>query len=381
MDLITVQNVSGTLISCGDWKPLFKARARSEDYHGEDRDKYEKELLERVLGDKEMKITENDYPFTFGPEVQQWVIWMREEIDVMGIYQKVVKENPGCDVIVSVNKPEYRSIKTINHCHALIKPRSIPSKLLKLTIYHRHAHRSPIVSIPKLGRIINKGSIINKGLEASLQFGKDLANIYDLKHLTLTAYSSPVNRCHETLDKIMEGLGKRAFMNINTDLIIMPDCIPTLEGHDSLVNECQEVLNKIEEVLGKIDMWNGLFETVLCLRTELTAYCDMGVNVREMLGDLYEELERVSTVVMNLVCKDYIDNNPYLVSRLLPFSKEGLTICATHDITLFPFVKYFSSKYNYPIDLEFPEYLSNLRIEQWTDGVERIYYNNRLFVG
>lgn len=84
-----------------------------------------------------------------------------------------------------------------------------------------------------------------------------------------------------------------------------------------------------------------------------------------------------------LVCEIYNNNFQYLsweydeiIKKIIINNSKHKIIC-THDNFIFLLVKWFAIKNGNLNLLHLPEYLSNIRIESWTDGY-RVYYDNLL---
>jgi hypothetical protein len=69
-----------------------------------------------------------------------------------------------------------------------------------------------------------------------------------------------------------------------------------------------------------------------------------------------EEIEQIISYFENLNC--------------------NLIMYSTHNTLVFILAKYLSFINNINFDFELPSYLSNIRIEEWSDGIIKIYYNN-----
>ena len=472
MQFKTIEGSAMMVIKKGFWRVNFKDRQNDIYFDPNSRTLYETDLRDRLFSDNadEIVINKNTYPFNLCDSAnEQYVIWIRDKINdpEIGFIVKIIEEKfPEMDHLIYVNKPMYRSIKSILHYHCIIKPKSEPAYLKKLTIFHRHANRYPIIksetfepavllsqnprstspsadksasskvepavllsqnplstspsadksASSKVERVLS-GNNFNESMEhdsdakllpighfKSLQFGKDIKQIYLLEDYIVADaiyLTSPKTRCKETMYNIINGL------TINKDKIEIHECTklifnPTdydLEAAkdndiiDTLFDEYYGLVNKLESIIklygnyyisgndtdkkGKLLSLVKIYE----YHTAIQCYGDLGVNISDFVDDqleieLNESTEKVCNILYHCcqltfsdVFKDLIDYTNNFDCKLL--------MCSTHDSLILPLAKYLAYLNKNTLDLELPCYLSNVRIEEWSDGIIRIYYNNR----
>lgn len=378
MIFVTVENVSSHLIKKGIWRPLFKERFNSY-YNEQNRQEYELDLQNRLFShnNDEIIILENSYPFIYGENEKQYVIWIKNENNDPGINQIVTMINdkfPEKDYIVHLNKMIHRSIKTILHYHAIIKEPSKPINLKKLIIFHTY------------------GSGLS--FSDSVQFGKDIREIYQLDNIFLSKIfysSSPDNIYIETKNGILKGLKIHTniihFMNhYNIEIMekieqIEQMNIPEL---DNIYNECIDVLDQMkistrdDKLCPQFIISNTKHDKKILLliyfyehRTNLRCYLD---SVEKM-----DQIEKLSKKILNILCHyfqiiyfDWV--NKIIVDSI--YLENDFIIYSANDIFIFVLAKYFAEKNGNDIDLELPNMLSNIRIEEWDDGIIKIHYDN-----
>ncbi len=63
----------------------------------------------------------------------------------------------------------------------------------------------------------------------------------------------------------------------------------------------------------------------------------------------------------------------HIIESVNNYDKK-LILCSSHDSLISIIAKYYAIDNNIYDDLELPHYLSNVRIEQWSDNIIRIFY-------
>lgn len=408
MKFKTIDIMSKKLIYKGKWKPLFKSRLY--DKYNNDKMNYEEILRQKIFEktDSEIVIIINGYPFNLGPDLIQYVVWIRnKDPGIMTIQNIVESTYPNTDYIIYENTYENKSIKSIIHYHLILRVHVYPSysnlklELNKLIIYNRHAHRYPIAKIPRfesmLGNIINglsydhNANLLPIGHELSSQFGFEIKNIYQLNYQFIKncrLISSPIRRCKDTLYAICEGLGLEDFkINIDNNLFI--DFISQIKNMENTINfkAIRESTNNLLEKFMKHENTkiNGFsnYEYLLKLydyTCSFIAYQDLGIDVKNLINqELYHEMMINSKIIYNLLSdihfKIFEDKFKSIINDAVN-CPNNLIIGSTHDIWIFSMLKYLCNKNNLEHLFEVPEYLANIRIEKWNDGVIRIFYNN-----
>ena len=146
MEFKSIEKTSITIRKRGFWRPLFKFRYRESYFDKTTRSEFENKLSHDVFGtsNADIVITRNAYPFPFDDGIEQYVVWIKDkDPGIENIKTVIEKMYPGFDYLVSINKPEYRSIKSILHYHLLLRSPVSSIKLKKLIVFHRHGNRSP----------------------------------------------------------------------------------------------------------------------------------------------------------------------------------------------------------------------------------------------
>jgi len=367
MEFKTLNNLAAISIIKGHWKPMFKFRFNDTYFDINKREQYEKDLRIRLFQNNihNIVITPNEYPFNFGDGIIQLVIWIRKtDPGIKTITDIIEKLYPDMDYNIIINKIQARSIKSILHYHAVLKIHDMPFCLKKLIIFHMNSDELS-------GRTLTRLSPM--GHKHATKFGSDLRRVYQLDDLflqniyCLSAYSL---QCRETMEDILDGLSaKKSHAHImSTDILnfkidpIIYQSVAHLPIYKSKLSEYMPLLTQLNE-LTKIDHQNQL----------ISLYLYRSVIKSD------KEVELATTNSYNLICQHYqdliSDYLEYLISFIINLS-SNMVLCSTYDHMVFMVAKYFASKNGIENDLELPGLLSNVRIEQWSDGITRIFYNN-----
>ena len=418
MNFEVIGITSTILYKKGSWKPLFKSRFNDTYFDHSKRDAYESDLRTRIFGytndetnNKEVVVDLNAYPFNFGNDIKQYVIWFKNTPSYSPeIIDKIINEHfPDEDCIVYLNKPINRSIKSIDHCHCIIKNPSPEIFLKKLIILHRHANRPPLISSKTFEKIMGNDpdnirdkncDLLPIGIENSVLFGKRIKEIYNLnsEFFSNAIYlSSPYHRCRQTLLAIISGLevdsqpcltdSKKLKQNFFENFSIKKIKIIGQE-YEKYVN----LLNKVEDILCVVgikypeqcSIINKIryLENLYTYHSTLQCYFNMGVDTDKYIDkNTQNELADATKYIHNLSYHDYqlASHNKIkrFISEVVNLDRK-LIICSTHDTLIFMLVKYLEHVNGINFNLELPDYLSNIRIEYWSDDSVRIFYNNFL---
>ena len=93
----------------GFWRPFFKKRIGGSYFNHNERNEYENNLRNRLFDNNtnNIIISENSYPFNFGENVEQYVIWIRD-----------INEDPGIEKISELIKNKYPNKDyLVSHVH------------------------------------------------------------------------------------------------------------------------------------------------------------------------------------------------------------------------------------------------------------------------
>ncbi|MEM0354243.1 MAG: histidine phosphatase family protein [Thermoplasmata archaeon] len=398
----------------GYWKPMFKFRYNDDYFDKSRREEYEKNLRTKLfsreyLSDgqkydwKDIVITKNLYPYIFGDEVEQYIVWIKErDPGIKNIARIVGYLFPNYDYNIMMNMPEEQSIKSIIHYHVIIKKPSTSFCLKKLIVFHRHGNREPIFKFPiiEILRDLNFGlnpnaQLLPIGRKNSFQFGHDLRKIYNLDKTFLenSIYlTSPLSRCRETLENIIRGLGGNNTIIILEDLLTHIDSglveILDLPQLDSLYRNYKCSFDKIKRIFcihpSTEDTWKSKFNFIYDIYNyycSLQCYRDLGIDISQYIDESLESLfGKMAKKCYNFICHYNQIFSRKSIKRIITFTRKlnkKLVLCSTHDTLIFTLAKYYASKYHISFDLNLPNYLSNIRIEEWSDGVTRVFYDNQ----
>jgi phosphohistidine phosphatase SixA len=273
------------------------------------------------------------------------------------------------------------------------------SCLTHLIIIHRHANKE-LLDINSNDADIK---LLPIGHKKSMQFGIDIKLAYALNNEFMSDaifLTSPKIRCRETINGIINGLGLSDPIIHESDKLTFG-----LSGENALEKACtdeniillfdkyDDITRKVESILpinhpgtdtidGPVGKLLILFQ--LCDYYDLLqCYQDVKKNKYydgQFKIDLDAAVKKIRNVLSHYYQLTYHNVFAELIDHVISLPNK-LIICSTHDSVLFPLVKYLSyssNQNNDNNDLELPNYLSNIRIEEWSDGMIKIYYDNLL---
>lgn len=398
MEFRTVDNSAKEIIHKGTWMPLFKSRFSDNYYDQNKRSEYETNLRNKIFkNNSDIVISKNGYPFNIGDNYKQYVIWIKDyhkDPGLKEIIRLIEEKYPSDDYIIYINLYEHRSIKSILHYHAILKQPSEPSFLEKLVVFHRHGNREPILKIPIFENKIkhnyqhNDAVLLQIGHKNAYDFGSDLKKIYkmDEKFLSKSVFlSSPVIRCTETIQNIINSLGIKKNIVPSEELKfgICDELNSQSEKNILFRKEYEAILNELDNKFGMAHYFKSSPRRLMDLydyHSSVQCYRDMGANIEEILDkDTEEKINIASKEIYNMT-SHY--NQKVMANELVDIIlgtlsiPTNLVVCSTHDTLIFVLVKYIASKNNIVHNFDLPHYLSNFRIEKWSNGIIRIFYNN-----
>ena len=377
----------------GYWKPLFRTRYNNNYFNLSSRSVYEQNLRTELFSEGgDIVIRANNYPFNLGNDLKQYVVWIKDEDPGIDKVSEVVqKQFPNMDYDIFINSPDIRSIQSICHYHAIIKEPSVAAHLSKLLILVRHGNREPILKLgvieAKLGGsagMNHEPLLLPSGHENAIKFGSDIKTIYQLNDEFLSSVcmvSSPAVRCRQTMEGVVKGLG------ISPGITDCPQL--RVDNNDYVADLKLDGLDQYQDLY--LDICNALGTDpnpklyplkLYYIYCSLVCYQDMGIDIKEYITEeTWQKLVAAATHTYNgvqhqhqFVFRSEIES---IIDHMLNLDKK-LVIGCTHDTLILMICKYFSHKFNIKFDYELPHYMSNIRIEEWTDNTRRIYYNNWL---
>lgn len=399
MEFKTALSMAEISLVCGFWKPLFKTRLGNNYADFSKRDELEKTLHRELFGNntETVIIAHNKYEFNLGPGYKQYVIWCRDNLIMVDhAYDIAKKLFPNSDYHIVLNKSHLRSIKSIYHYHLVTKiHQAIPSKLKHLIIFNRHANRTPIMFFPQIENILGNvrqsypdnptANLTDLGRSMAKKFGSELLNIYELDNAFVENncfISSPFDRCIDTVNEIANGMG------IIEPRIQISDILRfKLNRSDYLEDSSDKIIGIISSLNNRLGTNVEPLGSVLYdFLSSMRCYEDVGINFEEIFGkdfinDFTLETKYHYNLMSDFFSRHYGGALCTIINSIISNtinSNINLSICSTHDHLIFIMMKYLTRLNNFidkNLELELPEYLSNIRIEIWTDET-RIYYNN-----
>jgi NADPH-dependent 7-cyano-7-deazaguanine reductase QueF-like protein len=376
--------------SQGFFKPEFKYRDNKK-YASDRGNDYEKQLLLKLFSNNDpVVITKNKYPYVYSEIKNQYVIWVNPSMNVSikTISEEIAKYIKNKDFILYLNSYHNRSIKTIIHYHLMTKPLNlIPALLVKMIILTRHANRYPIVHFDifhnKHIKDNDSGLLTQRGKDNSIQFGKNIKKIYDLKNNSYTFLSSPYQRCIDTIKGIKVGLKVNVktiikdYLKFRVSKEIISDTNNIIK---KLFSNNKDLINKIENKFG-VSIKNNVYK-LKEISSSVTSYQDQNIDILKIANcdnKLYDE-------IVNLIEYVYFEYTKILTKKVnnmiiniindLHRYDTDVVIAASHDHLIYAAACMLANINNFSSVLPTPLYLSNIRFEIWNDGIMRTYYDN-----
>lgn len=263
-------------------------------------------------------------------------------------------------------------------------------KLTKLIVWFRHANRYPTKQFTNIKIHSDHTKYVTKdaplidsiGFINAKKFGSELKNIYELSDdfvSDIISISSPYTRCIQTIQQVLLGL------NVISEIKIIEQL------QMSEFKDIQSELNKISfddyhhKLLNKLSTdleWksNKMID-LYSIHSTIKCYEDLNIDIldsstKKLLDQSTKSINNVSGTLDQKINSDAIKN----IIKLTTNFDHKLILCSAHDHLIFTLAKYFAIKNNIENDLDLPHYMSNVRIEYWSDQVVRIYYGN-CFIG
>ena len=414
MKFTTIETAALSIRKKGSWQPLFKSRFMEKYFDDTKRCEYEKNLFERLFGNnnEDIIMNVNAYPINFGPGLKQYVIWIRNAdqnpgIDYVEKYVSGLCSN--MDYIVYINKPEFRTIDSILHYHLVIKNSHDPIFLKKLIVFHRHGNREPIYKLPLFENATDStinidydfnSKFLPCGYNSAVEFGSMLKNIYSLDSEFLANavfLTSPFDRCRDTMKGIIDGFGLSLEINIMDADQLKSEIIdskrkilPPITKLELLYDDYIDLMTDVENCLSLQNKYTNNIRTPHDKITALTyiydycsalqCYQDSGININDKISIKSQTLlSHANKKVNNILCDMLQQILSSEVEKIISFAKNfdnSLVMCSTHDSIVFILAKYFAKENGIDFEFELADYLSNFRIEEWSNATIRIYYNN-----
>ena len=409
MNFGTIERSSLISISKGNWKPMFKPIV-PKNYGGEE---YENILYQELFSqhNQDTIFVKNIYPINLGNNLERYVIWIRNQSNDIGIEkieELISQKYPDMDYYIYSNLPELRTITHIIHYHTMIKNPSPPAYLEKLIVLVRHGNREPNFKLPAIEKILENSSLnyssdaklLPIGHQNSIKFGKDIKEIYQLNDLFTSnpiLLTSPYTRCKETLLDICAGLDIQKKELIETEIlgltvrdnvIKFDDIDGEIDGLYLKYSHIIDHLDQIFEIKRKYsdkDLEDAKFRRLRLTQlyevySNVVCYREMGIDIGQFMSPKFEkEFNEATLIVFNTLYRYHQFLIPDQMEEIMKYVSNldsNLVIGSTHDSFIFILVKYLSNKFGINFNYELPHYLSNIRIEQWSDGESRMYYNN-----
>ena len=272
----------------------------------------------------------------------------------------------------------------------------------QVIIIHRHADRRETSKFPKVEANITRyenvaqsGDLLDIGRINACKFGKYLQDRYRFSE-TPKIYTSEVPRCIHTAQEIIHGIGidfeldythdplLKEFIPKNISNIVLQTLIKQGYGkYCALFEEMGELLTDTSTDSSRLYHLYGIYANIQSYKTQgydMTKYIlpETEAKLHDALIDIYNTSQHINQLYIAKDISDYINN-------LFATNDNQLVLCSTHDTVVFLIAKYFTHKNGIIKHLELPEYLSNVRIEKWSDDTYKIYYmsdmSNDFYIG
>jgi hypothetical protein len=414
MEFKFIETTASTIKKKGYWPPLFKTRFTENYYDVSMRDEYEANLFERIFGNNNEKIiiNLNTYPFNLGFGLTQYIVWIRNMDNDPGIdyiTEFVNQIFPDMDYVVYLNKPEGRSIKTILHYHVIIKNSHEPIFLKKLIVLHHHGNTSPIYHFPFFEKILGRSAntlcnlnpnLLLCGFDKAIHFGTELKNIYELDQTLINNsifLSLPFDECRETSKGIICGLNLAPNTIVIDSNKLNLEIFSTVELFSQQITDMELMYDKYVDLMTQIETCVGLEhkytnniltpnDKIIALayiydyHQSLQYYKDLGMNVDDFIDISHQKIladayKNIYNILCNIYQKILLSDIHGIISYAKKFDKK-LVMCSVNNDIIFTLTKYFAAKNKIDFQFEPPDYLANIRIEEWSNGMIRIYYND-----
>lgn len=394
----------------GNWRKLFKARYNSHYANNQNNINYELILRRQIfeVDNEDIVINLNNYPYLFGDNMQQYVIWIREEENDPGIdwiFDTIKEMHPNMDIMIYINDPLDRSIKSILHYHAIIKNPSPPLYLQKLIIFNSCRTINPEFKIPLFEEIlydrpIYEGDVLSNYYTDFTEYVHHLINTYELDtdFILQSIFLATPNQKYQKIPKLFADAFKMHAKSIHIvdyldmeNILLANEIVNRNDTYHHLYQKYSNVITHLENIIclenkysnykSNADEISALWY-VCSLYHTIQTYKYLGINVDGFISEFMQSLlTEATTKIYNYLCQNYSDIIVPVIEDIIHrvcSMDSQLIHCTTDNKLLFILAKYYGNKKGFLQDLEIPESIASVRIEEWSDGIRRVYYNNWL---
>lgn len=252
----------------------------------------------------------------------------------------------------------------------LIKPAKNLTNLLCMKVFMRHSNRLPIQNWKRISnepRNENAGLLYPNAINSIniMMKGWDEIDEYRSIFSKMTFYSSPISRCIETIQILSSS--NNIIIDPIYQFLIDEKFYYEFDKIHPLSDQITEIIKKLELLIDcklsyQMQLYS-IYSTRIC-------YLDMGIYDPVLSNIIWNEIKEILPALYNDFYVFYlskVDLKPYLID----FNDSSIIV--THDNLVFSLAKFLAKEKV----LKLPKYLSNVRIEKWTDGI-RIFYDNLL---
>jgi len=334
-------------------------------------------------------ISPNKYPFSIGKNITQQIIWIKQwprnldwnKSNITEIVDLIDRTYPDMDYCILLNTPENRTIKSILHYHVMLKPMSEPDLHLQRLIVLHAGSSSEIVETQNLLSDSLSGSSIS-GYRDAIRLGSDLKQIYQLTDTMLTNFVYYVSsNClsKKTSKGVTKGLGLSS-LEYDTEL---ENKLGFVLGEDDL--------NRIKEQLSDLSTSNAKYQSVFQslkeqFQTEdLMTICESYLRLSDQKDldifftqEQHREITKTLTEIYNKILDNCLSQMKSILKQILFYltgDPHALIMCSTSRLIVFAMAKHLNGG-SPQLQLNLPQVLSNIRIEEWSDGETRVWYDN-----
>jgi len=360
-------------------------------------------------------LNKNKYPYKGPTNLQSYVVWCfngkysNEYIENLLLSYNIINKKLH-DYIIFQNPTVIKTIKSINHCHLLIRKKN---NLLLCDIFNqkffnikkvvcvvRHGPREPLIFLPKLDnsywnnkldyeKQVHAAILTDVGKFYSRLAGEEFFNGYkeffnfNLDKDSIYIGSSNFERTKSTTKYFLSSKNLDYEINILNELSLDKNILELYLRLEKSVeldlenNFLEKFNKKIYNIFG-YEIKNN--HDYLCIHSVLSIY---KVHKYPLPNSWTKKYDMILNIITNIYYNKLftINLSRLLVKNLINKIKEILnndkikfSFLCSHDTILMALLRFFQPKKEYFL----PDFCSQIRFELWSNNILRIYYDSNI---
>jgi len=360
-------------------------------------------------------LNKNKYPYEGPTNLQSYVVWCfngkysNEYIENLLLSYNIINKERH-DYIIFQNPTVIKTVKSINHCHLLIRKKNnllISNinnhqfiKIKKILCIVRHGPREPLIFLPKLdnsywknkldyynqvhsavltdvGKIYSRlaGEEFFNGYKEFFNFNLDKDNIYiGSSNFERTKSTTKYFLSSKNLDYETNILDELSIDKNILDLYLRLEKSVELDFEDNFLKKFN---NKIFNIFG-YEIKNN--HDYLRIHSVLSIY---KVHKYPLPNSWMKKYDIILNIITNIYYNKLFTINlsrllvKNLIKKIISILENDnikFSFLCSHDTILMALLRFFQPKKEYFL----PDFCSQIRFELWSNNILRIYYDGNI---